>query len=711
MLTALLLAISSAYYLSSGIINPLNKMKEALKEGADGDLSKRIDVTSKDEVGSLALYYNKFIDTIAQYHLELLTREQELAASNKMFQLVLDTIPVRVFWKDTESNYQGCNRLFAGDANYGSIENVIGKTDYDFVDKNLADSFRKNDKLAMAKGRANRNEEEVSFAEDGHHEILETIKTPLYRRDGQLSGVLGIGRDITARKQAEMALLESEKKFRNLFENAQIGLFRTRVDNGLFLEANQRLVDMLGYDSREEVIGHLCVKDIYVEPERRSHMIAELKKQGEIKNYEAHFRKKDGAIWWGRFSGKLYEEEEYFEGVIADITENKQAEAEKAQLEEQYRQAQKVEAIGRLAGGVAHDMNNLLTPILGYGELVMADFSPDDRRRKSVEQMVRAGYRARDLVRQLLAFGRKQTLAYKPMNLNQALERFEKLLRRTIREDIALNIMPSTGIPTIKADIGQVEQVIMNLSVNAQDAMPNGGRLILETALVEIDEDEAAGRPGTKAGPYVMLSVRDTGFGIDEETQAHIFEPFFSTKGEQGTGLGLATVYGIIKQHEGNIWVYSQLGKGTTFKIYLPVSEEEHVENDEQKEVTGELKGSETILLVEDNEQVRNLGHTLLTKQGYTVLVAENGAEALVRLAVHDGTVHLLLTDVVMPRMNGKELFTKAVQKYPDLKVLYMSGYADDLINHHGILEENTAFIQKPFAVEGLAVKVREALG
>ncbi|MCP4579070.1 MAG: PAS domain S-box protein [Deltaproteobacteria bacterium] len=515
---------------------------------------------------------------------------------------------------------------------------------------------------------------------------------------------------IVRRQRAEEKLLESEKKYRNFFNNAQIGLWRTRLSDGLFLEANQRMVEMFGYDSRDELIGRISARDYYVEPETRSHMISELKEKGEIRNCETHYRRKDGSTLWARFSGTLFEKEGYWEGVTADITENKQAEAEKARLEEQYRQTRKLEAVGRLAGGVAHDMNNLLTPILGYSEMLMGQFGPDDRRKRSVDQILRAGYRSRDLVRQLLAFSRKQTLEYRPLNLNKAIEKFEKLLRRTIREDIEIEIIPAPGIGIVKADVGQIEQVVMNLSVNAQDAMSDGGRLTLKTTMVEIGEDDAAVHPGTQTGRYVMLSVNDTGGGMDEETLEHIFEPFFSTKGEEGTGLGLATVYGIIQQHNGNIRVHTEPGEGTTFEVYLPATEEVHVEKKGKEKSNEELHGSETILLVEDSRSVRELCHTALEQQGYTVLAAENGAEALARLISHDGPVHLLLTDVIMPGMNGKELFTKASEKRPDLRVLYMSGYTGNVISRHGVLDEGVQFIQKPFTFHGLATRVREVL-
>jgi signal transduction histidine kinase len=390
--------------------------------------------------------------------------------------------------------------------------------------------------------------------------------------------------------------------------------------------------------------------------------------------------------------------------------EYRQVQEEKSRLEEQYRQAQKLEAIGRLAGGVAHDLNNLLTPIIGYCELLLDDLGSDDARRASVDEVLRAGFRARDLVRRLLAFSRKQTLEFKPVDINQTIEGFKKLLRRTIPEDIDIELVLSPDIRPVLADIGRIEQVLMNLAVNAADAMPEGGTLTIETALADLDEAYASKRPGVTPGRYVMLTVSDTGCGMDEATQENIFEPFFSTKGERGTGMGLATVYGIVKQHGGNIWVYSEPDKGTTFKIYLPLSEKAHLEDKTAPKTTDDLTGTETILLVEDDARVRDIAFAILNRYGYTVLVAENGKAALSIVDRHEAPVHLLLTDVVMPEMNGRDLFAKIAAKHPDLKVLYMSGYTNNVIAHRGILDEGVAFIQKPFTVNALGAKVREVL-
>lgn len=396
--------------------------------------------------------------------------------------------------------------------------------------------------------------------------------------------------------------------------------------------------------------------------------------------------------------------------LVAIALNRIRTEKEKIGLEAQLRQAQKVEAIGRLAGGVAHDLNNMLSPILSYSQMLTDDLSAGDERRDQAEEIMKAGFRARDLVRQLLAFSRKQIITLKPIDMNSVVKGIEKLLLRTIPEDIKLEKTLSQQMRPTLADIGQIEQILMNLVVNAADAMPNGGLLKIETKLSDLDDEYAKMHPNVTPGQYIMLSVSDTGSGMDDETLSHVFEPFFSTKGERGTGLGLATVYGIIKQHDGNIWVYSEPGMGTTFKIYFPIS----AETPEKKEIVQQKsptrKGGETILLVEDNEQVRNLGRRILERQGYKVLEAGNGEDALKILSAHDGMVHLLFTDVVMPGMNGKELYAKATQRHQHLKVLYMSGYTDDIIAHRGVLDKGVQMIQKPFTVDGLATKIREVL-
>ena len=452
--------------------------------------------------------------------------------------------------------------------------------------------------------------------------------------------------------------------------------------------------------------------NIWKNPDDRKRLVDGLSKTGHVKNLEAQFVRKDGDIGVGLMSARILrlDNEDVILSITRDITDHKRAQEEKSQLERQIIQSQKLESIGRLAGGVAHDLNNLLSPILGFSELLLEDTNINDSGKEKLEQIIKAGMGARDLVRQLLAFSRKQTLEYKPLLINETLIGFEKLLQRTIRENIEIKFALSPRIRPVMADISQIEQVIMNLVVNAADAMPEGGKLTIETEPAVLDENYAAHRSGVSPGDYIMLAISDTGCGMDEETRMQIFEPFFSTKGELGTGLGLATVYGIVKQHKGNIWVYSEPGMGTTFKVFLPVSVKKPFERKIIERTTADLKGSETILLVEDNKQVSNIVREILHRQGYTVLLAKNGKEAFKTLGSHNGTVHLLLTDVIMPDINGKELFIKLVQEYPALKVLYMSGYTNNVIVHHGVLDDGVQFIQKPFTTQALSIKVREVL-
>jgi len=398
--------------------------------------------------------------------------------------------------------------------------------------------------------------------------------------------------------------------------------------------------------------------------------------------------------------------------MVQDITERKRAEEEKVTLQEQLRQSQKMEAIGSLAGGVAHDFNNLLTIIKGNSQLSLMELKAGDPLRENIEQVEKAADRAAALTRQLLAFSRRQVLETKVLDLNTILRDLDKMLRRVIGEDIELVTLLAENLGTVKADPGQIEQVVMNLAVNARDAMLKGGKLTIETANVDLDEVYARSHVAVTPGRYVMLSVSDTGVGMPPEVKEHIFEPFFTTKEKgKGTGLGLSTVHGIVKQSGGNIWVYSEPGQGTAFKIYLPrVDElpEEAGEKVVQKELPG---GGETILVVEDEEKVRQVTVQILTKNGYTVLEASHGDEARQICEQHGGPIHLIMTDVVLPGMNGRELAECLVSSRPGAKVLYMSGYTDNAIVHHGVLDKGVNFIQKPFTIDGLTKKVRKVLG
>ena len=396
---------------------------------------------------------------------------------------------------------------------------------------------------------------------------------------------------------------------------------------------------------------------------------------------------------------------------VATAIEHKRSENALRQSEKQLWQSQKMEAVGRLAGGVAHDFNNLLTVIKGYSELILSDLKHADPMRSELEEVQKAADRAVGLTRQLLAFSRRQVLAPKVVSLNHLVEDMNKLLRRLLGEDVELCIRLDDTLGSVKADPGQVEQVIMNLAVNARDAMPKGGKLTIETANLELDQAYTREHVMVKPGSYVMLAITDTGCGIDAETLSHVFEPFFTTKEQgKGTGLGLSTVYGIVKQSGGYIWPYSEPGIGTTFKIYLPRVDEIAERAQARAQVASGLGGSETILLVEDEEGVRALTRQLLQRHGYTVLEAEHGRDALLLCERYSGPIHLLLSDVVLAQMSGRELVERLSPLRPEMKVLYMSGYSDEAIVHHGVLAPGTAFLQKPFSTESLMRKLREVL-
>jgi two-component system, cell cycle sensor histidine kinase and response regulator CckA len=396
--------------------------------------------------------------------------------------------------------------------------------------------------------------------------------------------------------------------------------------------------------------------------------------------------------------------------AIAVRIRGKAAEQANIALEEQLRQSQKMEAVGRLAGGVAHDFNNLLSVVLSYSEMVISDLKTGDPIRGDVEEIYRAGVRAAELTRQLLMFSRQQVIETKVVNLNDLLSGMGKMLGRLVGEDVELTSVPGAALGRVQVDPGSIEQVIMNLAINARDAMPIGGKLTMETANVVLDEEYAGSHLGAKPGSYVMLSVTDTGTGMDKATMAQIFEPFFTTKEKgKGTGLGLSTVFGILQQSGGSIWVYSEPGLGTTFKIYLPRVDAKAEDSRAPKTPTT-LRGSETILLVEDEAQVRDVARGILRRHGYKILEALNAGEALLLCERHVGPIHLLLTDVVMPQWSGPELAKRLVQVRPDMKVLCMSGYTDDAAVRHGVIDAAFAYLQKPITVEGLTRKVRDVL-
>ena len=517
-------------------------------------------------------------------------------------------------------------------------------------------------------------------------------------------------------KRAQRALKESEKKFQQFYDEAPVG-YHELDTKGRITRVNRKELQMLGY-SAGEMLGKPVWNFFEEEDTTRKVILAKLSGDVSFHNtFERTYRRKDGSTLPVLVEDRVMRDPDNqivaIRSTVEDITERRRTEEALRKSEEQLRQWQRVEAIGRLAGGVAHDFNNLLMTIKGCSELLLGAFDRRDPRREEVDEILKAADRATSLTRQLLAFGRRQVLQPQVLDLNAVVMNMDKMLRRLIGEDVQLMTSLDSDLWSVKVDPGMIEQVVMNLAVNSRDAMPNGGKLTIETTNVTHDEEYASHHVSVKPGYYVMLAISDTGCGMDKETKSHLFEPFFTTKETgKGTGLGLSTVYGIIKQSGGNIWTYSEPGLGTTFKIYLPrVEKAAKVYKPRLKpKETGAPGGTETILLVEDEEPVRSMVSKVLQNKGYTVLEARHGNEAIEVSERYEGSINLMVTDVIMPQMSGRELAERLTLMRPEMHVLYMSGYPDNAIVQHGVLEPGTSFLQKPFTINALELKVREIL-
>ncbi len=523
------------------------------------------------------------------------------------------------------------------------------------------------------------------------------------------------------RKMAEEALCKSEEKYRTLYDSSMDAIMLLTPEEE-FLSGNPAAVKIFGCKDEKEFTSRTpqnlsprYQSDGTLSSEKNKQRMAIAMEKGSH-FFEWTYKRVDGQEFPATvlLTRMELQGRRMLQARVRDITERKQAQEERKKLEDQLSQSQRMQAIGVLAGGVAHDFNNLLTIIIGNAQLALMDVIKDESLRNGIEETMKAGERAASLIRQLLAFSRKQIIAPRVLDLNELLTGIEKMLARLIGEDIELLTIIEPALWQVEVDPGQVEQVIMNLTVNASDAMPRGGKLTIETANIDLAENYFH-EHGIKNEPgfYVMLTVSDTGSGMDKETQEHIFEPFFTTKevGKgTGTGLGLSTVYGILKQNNGFVWVYSEPGQGSTFKVYLPKAEGDADSEEKQRLPVIELDGSETILIVEDDNGLRKFAQNVLQQHGYKVLDAENGEDALRVSQAHEGPIHLMITDVVMPRMGGKEAAERLQAFYPRMKVIYMSGYTDNAIVEHGVLAPGLNFLQKPFTPESLARKVREML-
>ena len=507
------------------------------------------------------------------------------------------------------------------------------------------------------------------------------------------------------RRRAEQELRQSEERFSRVFRASPAGIAITTAGEGRFVDVNDAFCALTGY-ARGEVVGRTTAELGFVQDlGEQADLLEQLRKVGTLQNVDLEVRTKRGDR---RFVLASFERIELggrpcLLSVMHDISERKR-------LEDQLRQAQKMEAIGRLAGGVAHDFNNLLSVIIGYCDLLFRTLPADAPQRGEIAEIRDAADAASGLTRQLLAFSRRQVVERRVLDLNAVVTRAERLLRRLVGDDIELVVRLAPALAPIQADAGQLDQVLVNLVVNARDAMPAGGTIVIETAPAVLDAAYAQAHPGARAGEYVSVSVSDDGVGMDADTQAHIFEPFFTTKAVgRGTGLGLATVYGIVKQSEAFIWVESARAQGTTFRVYFPPAAAGAVPAPLPRAVPASLAGSETVLVVEDSPQLRELMQEVLQVRGYRVLDAENGDAALEVARRHEGPIHLLLTDVIMPGMNGRQLADRLSAVRPDMQVLFASGYTADVLAQYGV-EGGMHYLQKPFTPDALARTVREIL-
>jgi len=771
--------------------------------------------------------------------IEVARVETDSGNAARMLALVLDAIPARVFWKDRNLVYTGCNRAFALDAGLPSPEAIVGKTDFEMPWLDQADIYRADDHAVMESGQAKTSYEEPQTTPDGHTIWLRTSKVPLRDAAGQIQGIMGTYEEITEHKQAVEAQKLSEERFRDLFERVPVGVYRSNA-SGKILMANPALCAMLRCQSMSELLESDITRDFYVDPTARSAAVEKLSRDGQLQNSELRLKRKDGRVITVLENSRMFQDpatgESYYEGMLVDITERKQAEeallrereftdrfievvpgiffvlderrrylrwnvaheelyglpperirqldalnqiheddrarvedgfrklmttgaaevearamvrnsaetrdfrltgrrlevdgklfvvgcgiditeqkaaeAERARLEERLRQAQRLDSIGRLAGGVAHDFNNNLTVINGYCDILLSQLSEGEPARAMVEQIRKSGERATLLTNQLLAFGRKQVLEPQPLSLNDVVVGLQGMLCRLIREDIEIVTRLAPDLGTTVADRGQMEQVLMNLVVNARDAMPGPGKVIVETANLDFEVGRDNQLEEMRGGPAVLLAVTDTGLGMSEETKRFIFEPFFTTKDTgKGTGLGLAVVYGIVKQTGGTIVVQSEPGKGSTFKVFLPrVQTESPAAAPHPAEDQKMSPDSGRILVVEDQEAVRRLLVEVLRATGYTVLEAARGTEALALPEDELRRIDLVVSDVVMPEMSGYELANRLAQVCPGIGVLLVSGYAPPATGQEGIHDSGIAFLPKPFTPSQIKSKVREML-
>jgi two-component system cell cycle sensor histidine kinase/response regulator CckA len=670
---------------------------EAMKAGAH-------DYVMKDSLARLVPAVGRELSD-AELRRKHRQAQEAFEESRRLLEAVVETAPNLIVLSGPDGGIQLFNRACEVLTGYDR-EEVLGKSIVELlvppqwrpvVQKRFADPYSP---------RLLQPHEHPWLTKSGQERLIEWRCTVLPDPTSGGACVLGLGVDVTERRRMEEALCSSEERFRTIFEGAAEGILVAEVESRRFVYANPAICRMLGYE--EEELLRLTVNDIHPE-EDLPRVMAEFEAQARGEKFVAAdlpCLRKDGTkisadIWT---SNLVIDNRRCNVGFFTDITDRKR-------VEEQLRQAQRMEAIGRLAGGVAHDFNNLLAVIAGYCELLLDDLGQESPLRASVEEIGKAAGRAVELTSRLLTISREQVVQPEVLDLNALIANVEQTLRRLIGEDMLLETALAPDLGKVRVDPGQVEQVLLNLAANARDAMPQGGKLTIETANVELDEPYALIHNGVEPGRYVLLAVSDTGTGIDAKVLPHIFEPFFTTKREgKGTGLGLSIVYSIVHQSGGHIRVYSEARKGTAFKIYLPVAGEAVREAQPAPVSAPSEQGSGVILVVEDQEAVREMLTRALTVRGYTVFDAAGGEEAIRFVAGHHGPIDLLITDVVMPVMSGRELAERLTAERPGMKVLFISGFADRAVIHHGMLSPGINYLQKPFPLSELAHKVQEIL-
>ena len=637
--------------------------------------------------------------------------EQKLRESEEKFRSLSESSPDYIMRYDRDCRHTYMNPAALAASGLTKAD-IISKTHRESGFPEDLSKLRE-EKIVQVFETGTPSQEEFSRESANGQVYLDWRLTPEFDAEKQVISVLVVSRDITERKQAEERLKELEERFRLTFYTIPDSVNINKMD-GTYVDINDGYTQLTGY-TKKDVIGKTAADiNIWEKQEDRERLLKGLQKDGYVRNLESRFILKDGSYKTALMSAAIIKlkGEPHILSITRDITDFRKAEHDKLILEKQLQQAQKMESVGRLAGGVAHDFNNMLGVILGHAELAMEQLDRDQPIFNNLQQILQAANRSTDITKQLLAFARKQIISPKVIDLNETVTGMLNMLLRLIEEDIDLAWIPGKLLWPIKIDPSQIDQILVNLCVNARDAIADVGKITVETENCSLDEEYCSAHAGFVCGEYVKIVVSDNGSGMDKETASNIFEPFFTTKGvNEGTGLGLATVYGIVKQNNGFVYVYSEQGQGTTFSIYFP----RYIgKNDtEESDITAEpaIRGSETILLVEDEPTILNMTTTILQRLGYTVLAVGTPSEAIRLAGEHSGEIDLVLTDVIMPEMNGRMLTENLMVNRPGLKCLFMSGYTANVISHHGVLDDGVNFMQKPFSKSELAAKIWSALG